>query len=173
MIATIGFFDGVHLGHQALLQRVVQLAREHNEESAVITFRPHPREVLYQQKLPLLTSLTEKKKLIHSQGITTIIVLPFTSAFSTLGAEMFFQTYLKEKYGVSTLVIGKDHHMGSDRLGGEQLQVLARRLGMNVEILEDVQENGQRVSSTQLRKQVLRQQMLDKRLALSPEQWES
>jgi riboflavin kinase/FMN adenylyltransferase len=122
MIATIGFFDGVHLGHQALLQRVVQLAHQRHEKSLVITFRPHPREVLFHQHLPLLTSLEEKKKLIAAQGIEQISVLPFTSAFAQLTAEEFFKTYLKQQYPISTLVIGKDHTLGSDKADFQRLQ---------------------------------------------------
>ena len=128
MIATTGFFDGVHLGHQALLQRVVQLARERGEESAVVTFRPHPREVLYHQSTPLLSSLEEKKKLISEQGIDQIFVLPFSSEFSSLSAEQFFQEYLIKQFQVSVLVVGKSHHLGNDRLQGGKLQELGERL---------------------------------------------
>ena len=124
MIATIGFFDGVHLGHQALLQRVVQLAFEKGEESAVITFRPHPQEVLSHQHIPLLTSLEEKKKLIFDQGINQICVLPFTREFAQLTAEEFFQTSLIDQFHITTLVVGKNHHLGSDRLNLLQLQML-------------------------------------------------
>jgi riboflavin kinase/FMN adenylyltransferase len=116
MIATTGFFDGVHLGHQALLQRTRQLAHETGEESAVITFRPHPREVLFHQHPLLLTSLEEKKRLISAQGIDQIFVLPFTPEFAKLTAEEFFQTYLVNQFHLTTLVIGPDHTLGSDKM---------------------------------------------------------
>jgi riboflavin kinase/FMN adenylyltransferase len=145
-----------------LLQRVVQLAHESKGKRGVITFRPHPREVLYQQQLSLLTSLEEKKQLIYAQGIDQIFVLPFTPTFAALTAEEFFQTYLKATYHVSTLIVGKDHHLGSDKVGLPQLQMIGAKFGINVQSLDDVTEDGQRISSTQLREKALRKKMLTK-----------
>jgi riboflavin kinase/FMN adenylyltransferase len=173
MIATTGFFDGVHLGHQALLQRVVQLAHEKGEESAVITFRPHPREVLHDQKIPLLTSLEEKKKLITAQGIDQIFVIPFTPAFAQLTAEQFFQTYLVDQFSISTLVIGHNHHLGKERADFAQIQKIGASKGITVEGIADITENGVMISSTQLRKNALRQQFLAQRTSLTPEQRET
>jgi phosphopantetheine adenylyltransferase len=170
MIATTGFFDGVHLGHQALLQRVVHLAHETGQESAVITFRPHPRQVLFHQHIPLLTSLEEKKKLITQQGIDQIFMIPFSPEFASLTAEEFFQTYLKQQYRISTLVVGKDHTLGSDKANLAQLQIIGAAFGIKVQSIDDVVENGHRISSTQLRKKALREKMLNARLALPSSQ---
>lgn len=170
MIAATGFFDGMHSGHQALLQRVVQLAREQGKESAVITFWPHPRKVLFQQSIPLLSSLEEKKKLISEQGIDQIFVLPFTPTLAQLTAEEFFVKYLIGEFHVTTLVIGRDHHMGNDRMGFEGLQRLGERLGIVVETVDEVLINGYPLSSTHLRKVSLRQEMLAKRAEMSAEE---
>jgi riboflavin kinase/FMN adenylyltransferase len=173
MIATTGFFDGVHLGHQALLHRVVQLAHQQGKKSAVITFRPHPREVLHHQKIPLLTSLKEKKKLIAAQGIDQIFVLPFTEVFAQLSAQQFFQTYLVNQFHITTLVIGHNHHIGKERADFSEIQRIGTAMGITVEGIEDVKKSGTLISSTQLRKKALRQKLLAQRSLIPPKQWET
>lgn len=116
VVAATGFFDGVHLGHRVILDKVCSVAREKGQGSAVVTFWPHPRSVLQQDadRLRLLTSLEEKKSLLRSTGIGDVIVLPFDRKFSFLSAKDFIQKYLVDGAGVSTLVIGYDHRLGHD-----------------------------------------------------------
>ena len=114
IVATTGFFDGVHRGHRYVLDRIVKEARARCMESAVITFWPHPRSVLQQDadELRLLTSIDEKKKLIESAGIDKVYVLEFTKEFSRLSAEEFLRGYIKERFNVSVFVVGYDHRFG-------------------------------------------------------------
>src|SRR5690606_35736900 len=115
-VVTIGTFDGVHLGHQKILQTVIDQARAVQGESMVITFDPHPRKLLFPDKeLKILTPLQEKLALISSIGIHHIIVAPFTKDFSALSAQQYIQDFLIEKFHPHTIVIGYDHHFGNDR----------------------------------------------------------
>ncbi len=116
VVACTGFFDGVHLGHRAVLEKVCQLANEQGRKSAVITFWPHPRAVLQKDavRFRLLNSFEEKQKLIKSIGIDDIHVIPFDREFAKQTTEQFFRDYLIKRYSVTTLVVGYDHRMGSD-----------------------------------------------------------
>ena len=94
-VITIGTFDGVHMGHKAILKEVVKHAREVRGESILITFEPHPRKLIFpDQPLKLLTPLKEKLELITDEGIQHIVVAPFTKAFSELSAEAYIKDFL-------------------------------------------------------------------------------
>lgn len=114
-VATIGFFDGVHLGHRQVIETLVSRARETGREALVVTFWPHPRAVLQQdaRDLRLLTTLEEKKQILAALGVDRVEVLPFTRNLAALTAQDFL-TLLKEKFNVSMLVMGYDNHIGSD-----------------------------------------------------------
>jgi len=114
-VATTGFFDGVHLGHRRVIDTLVSRAREEGREALVVTFWPHPRAVLQQdaRSLRLLTSLEEKKEMLISLGVDRVEVLPFNRKFASLTA-LEYLWLLKEKFNVSTLVMGYDNHIGSD-----------------------------------------------------------
>ncbi len=116
VVAATGFFDGVHKGHRAVLDRVCTLAKQQEAESAVVTFWPHPRAVLQQDaaKFRLLTTLEEKKNLLHALGIDKVYVLPFDREFAQQTTAQFFNKFLKEKFNITTLVAGYDHRVGSD-----------------------------------------------------------
>ena len=117
-VATIGFFDGIHRGHQFLLQQVKTLASKEHLCSAVITFPVHPRKVMQQDYQPqLLTSLEEKCTLLEKQGIDYTILLPFNQEMSKLSAREFM-LILQEKLNVKMLVIGYDHRFGHNREEG-------------------------------------------------------
>ncbi len=122
VVAATGFFDGVHRGHRAVLEKVTSLAHESSGESAVITFWPHPRAVLQQDaaKFRLLTTLEEKKELLHSLGIDTVHVLTFDKDFASQTTEQFFRKFLVEQFGVTTLVAGYDHRVGNNPLQTQQ-----------------------------------------------------
>lgn len=114
-VVSTGFFDGVHLGHRLVLRTLVGEARRRGEESIVITFWPHPRNVLQNdaRNLRLLTSLEEKKSLLMAQGVDRVEVLPFTKEFASMRAEEYL-SLLRERFGASLVVMGYDNRIGSD-----------------------------------------------------------
>ena len=114
VVAATGFFDGVHKGHRKVLGTLCEIARREGKKSAVVTFWPHPRSVLQQgaDNLRLLNSLEEKKELIKQAGVDEFFVLPFSREFSKLSSREFVAEYLRDKFAVSTLIIGYDHRMG-------------------------------------------------------------
>ena len=119
VVATIGFFDGVHRGHRYLINKVMERAHAHAQQSLVITFDRHPREVLQSDYQPqMLTTLNTKLRLLHETGVDRVEVLHFTRQLAALSARQFMAQVLKERLGVTTLVIGYDHRFGHDRAEG-------------------------------------------------------
>lgn len=154
VVAATGFFDGVHAGHRAVLQVLKDTARAEGEESAVVTFWPHPRNVLQQDasSFRLLNTLEEKKDLIHAFGIDRFYVIPFTRDFSQLSTVEFMKEYLVDHFHVDTLVIGYDHRLGrSSTASREELAALAASVGLRTRIVEEVHCGDRKVSSTQIR----------------------
>ena len=118
-VATIGFFDGVHLGHRYLLQQVSTEAARRGLRSMAITFANHPRHTLCSDYKPcLITTLDEKIAQLETTGIDDCVVLDFTHEMAQLSARDFMESYLKEKLGVECLIIGYDHRFGSNRSEG-------------------------------------------------------
>lgn len=154
-IITQGTFDGVHPGHRMILDRVCRLAEEHEGESVVLTFFPHPRMVLYpnDERLKLLSTLPEKATLLQEAGIQNLIVLPFTEQFSQLSPEAFVKDVLLDAIGVHTMVIGHDHRFGRGRTGDFQsLLSYAGQYGFSVEEIPAQLVDDVTVSSTKIRK---------------------
>ncbi|MEM8586142.1 MAG: bifunctional riboflavin kinase/FAD synthetase [Bacteroidota bacterium] len=157
-VITIGSFDGLHRGHQQLLERIVKLADHHGGESMLITFDPHPRHVLQpdSDEPKLLTTIAEKVELISRLGIDHILVVPFTETFSQQSAEAYIRDFLVEHIKPFKIVIGYDHHFGRDRQGNIEL---LRHLGpvYNYEVIEiEAQEvDDIAVSSTKIREALL------------------
>ena len=154
VVAATGFFDGVHAGHRAVLQVLKDTARAEGEESAVVTFWPHPRNVLQQDAstFRLLNTLEEKKELIHAFGIDRFYVIPFTRDFSQLSTVEFMKEYLVDRFHADTLIIGYDHRLGrSSTASREELAALAASVGLKTRIVEEVHCGERKVSSTQIR----------------------
>lgn len=153
-VATIGFFDGVHLGHQFLISHVKADAEKSSLASLVITFDHHPREVLGQDYQPrLLTTLDEKLRRLQSTGIDDVAVLHFDRAMSRLTACEFMQQVLKERLNVKKLVIGYDNRFGHNRAEGFDDYVhYGRELGIEVIHNEAFLLDGIKVSSSVVRK---------------------
>ncbi|KAA9345862.1 bifunctional riboflavin kinase/FAD synthetase [Adhaeribacter soli] len=154
-VVTSGTFDGVHVGHQKILKRVVENATEMDGKSVVITFWPHPRHVLPNGGPPvhLLTSIEEKISLLRQFGIDYLLIIPFTPEFSNLSSSDFIQKILIQAVNTKKLIIGYDHHFGKNREGSfEYLKENAATLGFEVEEIprEDVEHVA--VSSTKIRK---------------------
>lgn len=152
--ATTGFFDGVHLGHRKVLERLCQVAKEKGLKSEVITFWPHPRSVLQQDafNLKLLTTLEEKKALFKRLGVSRVKVLEFSKQFSRLSTEEFVKEWLIKKLGVSVLVIGYDHRIGHNpNQKQEDMISICRAQGLEVIRVEENILDGEIVSSTKIR----------------------
>jgi len=152
---TQGTFDGVHAGHRIILDRVKELAAQHDGESVVLTFFPHPRLVLFphDESLKMLTTLPEKTALLEQAGIDNLIVLPFTEHFSQLSPEAFARGILHQAIGVHTMVVGYDHRFGRGREGNFlMLQSFAGQMGFNVEEIPAQLVEEVAVSSTKIRR---------------------
>lgn len=149
--ATVGSYDGVHCGHQALLNAVQDAARQQGGESVVFTFEPHPRVTLGRTEgLRLLTSLDEKIYLLARAGIDNLVVIPFDEAFSLLSPDVFVCDYLIGRAGVETLVVGFNHRFGRDKQGSYDYLTTHGHGLQIIEVAEcDVQ--AEKVSSTLIR----------------------
>ncbi len=154
VVAATGFFDGVHKGHRKVLDTLCEIARREGKKSAVVTFWPHPRSVLQQgaDNLRLLNSLEEKKELIRQAGVDEFFVLPFSREFSKLSSREFVAGYLRDKFAVSTLIIGYDHRMGhSSSETQEDFINMAAEEGVKVVRVSEFIEGDLTVSSTKIR----------------------
>ncbi|MGB1247576.1 MAG: bifunctional riboflavin kinase/FAD synthetase [Chitinophagales bacterium] len=122
-IITIGTFDGVHIGHQKLLERINKLAKEKQGESILLTFHPHPRFVVNpdDKSLKLLNTLDEKIALLEKYGIDNLVVAPFSREFSQMPAIEYVKDFLVNNFSPDTIVIGYDHHFGRNRSGNIDL----------------------------------------------------
>lgn len=153
-ILTIGVFDGVHLGHKQVLDRLKEIAKEKNGESVVLTLWPHPRIVLGKdvESLRLLNNIEEKKYLLSKTGIDHLIIIPFTKEFSQLSACEFIEEYLVNQIGVKHLVVGYNHQFGKDRKAGfDFLSDCADKFGFTIEKLDAKLVDNDKVSSTKIR----------------------
>lgn len=154
LVATIGFFDGVHRGHRFLIDELRRTAEEAGLPSAVITFSEHPRAVLHSDYQPrLLNTFDEKLEQLASTGVDYCIVLDFTPELSRLTAQAFIQTVLARRLHVKRLLIGYDHRFGHDRADGfEQYVEYGRALGMEVLEATAYDDGRTTVSSSKIRK---------------------
>ena len=151
--ATIGFFDGVHRGHQYLIRQVVQCAASRGQASLLVTFRRHPHQVMHADYQPqLLSTFEEKCALLAVTGADYCATLDFTMELAALSARQFMADILRDKFGVRTLVIGYDHRFGHDRVAGFADYVeYGRELGMEVVRAEPFSMGGVNVSSSVVR----------------------
>lgn len=150
-VCTIGFFDGVHRGHQWLICQVQREARRRGARSLLITFDRHPRSVFAPDQAPLLLTATEEKmRLLRATGVDEVYVLPFDSAMARLSAREFMQQVLQRQLGVDVLVIGYDHHFGRPQDEGfEEYRAFGRELGIEVVLASELE--GEHVSSSGVR----------------------
>lgn len=152
-VATIGFFDGVHRGHQFLIRQVTDEARRCGMQSMVITFDRHPREVLRPDSHPeLLTTLTTKTILLSRTQVDTTVVLPFTLEMAAMSARDFMDKVLRGQLGVRKLIIGYDHRFGHNRSEGfDEYVDFGRQLGIEVLQSSPLDVEGVRVNSSAIR----------------------
>ncbi|MHC1725097.1 MAG: bifunctional riboflavin kinase/FAD synthetase [Syntrophobacteraceae bacterium] len=153
---TIGNFDGVHKGHQALFQKVKQWADKLKGESVVMTFNPHPIEVLFPDRpLSFITSHQKKLHLIERCGIDATIIVPFNHDFSKMSAREFVEIVLVEKIGIKAIVVGHDYRFGHSREGDiDFLKQLGEQHGFEVDTVSGIRLNDTVVSSTAIRQMI-------------------
>lgn len=151
---TLGTFDGVHRGHRKIIDRTLEVAREAGVPAALLTFDPHPREVIGRKGDPtyLLTSIDERIALLRDLGLDLCIVLPFTRDLSVLDAETFFAEYLLRRMNAAHLIVGVDHAFGKGRSGSApELERLGATRGVGVSVVSELLMEGVKVSSTAIR----------------------
>lgn len=153
-VVTIGTFDGVHLGHQAIFKEMHRLAKEIDGETVVVTFYPHPRQVLAigTERLRFICSQEEKMKKIEQFGIDNVVVIPFTKEFASTPSEVFIKDYIINHIHPAVIVVGYDHHFGKNRMGDyEMLNQLGEQYGFCTVQVGAQYVNEVAVSSTKIR----------------------
>lgn len=153
-ILTLGTFDGVHIGHKKILERITENTENGKYESLVLTFFPHPRMVLQEKsEIRLLNTIGEKIKLLEATGIENLVVHPFNESFSRLTAEEFVRTILVEKFQIQKIIIGHDHRFGRNRTANiDDLIAFGIEYGFEVEQISAEEIQDVSVSSTKIRK---------------------
>jgi len=153
-VVTIGTFDGVHLGHRAIFNKMMQEAAKIDGETVVITFYPHPRIVLGLDSSKLKFINTQEKKInrLEEAGIDHLIIVSFTKQFAGISSYDFIKDFVVEKINPAKLIIGYDHHFGKNRRGSfDQLAELGREFGFSVEQIGEQKINDMPISSTKIR----------------------
>ncbi len=152
-VLTVGTFDGVHLGHQAILRYLKERAAKVDGCSVVVSFDPHPREVVLGVHVPLLTTLDERADLLEAFGIERFVVLPFTRDLSNLAPEDYVEQVLIETIGLREIVIGYDHRFGRNRSGSrETLEAMGAERGFSVDVIPEQIVHEVTVSSSEIRR---------------------
>lgn len=156
-IITIGTFDGVHIGHQKIIKRLVRSGKEKGLKSIVLTFFPHPRMVLQPDyDLKLLHTIDERQNVLSKYGVDEIIIKPFTKAFANLTAEEYVKNLLVDELNAQYIIIGYDHHFGKNRSANiDDMKTFGRKFKFHIEEIsaQDIQDVA--VSSTKIRHALL------------------
>jgi riboflavin kinase/FMN adenylyltransferase len=152
-VVTVGTFDGVHRGHQAVLAEIVRRARAGGRESVVVTFDPHPLEIVNPAAAPrLLTLPAERHPLLAACGVGRVVTLPFSAELARLSPEEFVRSVLRAEVGMQELVLGHDHGFGRGRSGDvDTVRRIGAADGFAVDVVDAVRDDGQPISSTLIR----------------------
>ncbi|MEA3505022.1 MAG: riboflavin biosynthesis protein RibF [Bacteroidota bacterium] len=158
-VVTTGSFDGVHVGHYCIIQRLNRLAKEIDGESVLVTFFPHPRKVLFPdtagKDLKLINSQREKIELLEKTGLNNLVIIDFTIKFSQISSEEFIREILVKKIHTKKVVIGFNHHFGHNRTGDfNYLYKLGKELSFEAEEIPEQDIHNEVVSSTKIRKAI-------------------
>lgn len=158
-VVTTGTFDGVHIGHQVIINRINELAKEVGGESVLITFHPHPRKVLYPdtlgKEIRMINTQREKIAMLATTGLDHLVILPFTLEFAKTSSEDFIRKILTEKLKMRKSVVGFNHYFGFQKQGNyDQLFELGQELGFEVEEIPEQDIQNETVSSTKIRKAI-------------------
>lgn len=151
-VLTIGTFDGVHMGHQSIIQRINNLAKKIDGESIILTFHPHPRSIISKKRVELISPLGEKFALLKKYKVDNVVVIPFTRSFSEQSPEDYVKGFLYQNFKPHTIVIGYDHRFGKDRAGDINfLKTKGNELGFGVEEISKQLIDDLAISSTKIR----------------------
>ncbi|MDH4225431.1 MAG: bifunctional riboflavin kinase/FAD synthetase [Deltaproteobacteria bacterium] len=151
-VVTIGSFDGVHLGHQALIRHVVSQAQRRLFSSDLVTFDPHPQTVLRGHRMPVLTCLEARLRLFRGLGLDRVALIPFTRDLAAMAPEAFVREYLLTRFHVRKVVIGYDFAFGHSRQGSAAIMAgMGRQYGFEVEVFPQVKLGDSEISSTRIR----------------------
>lgn len=153
-ILTLGTFDGVHIGHKKILEKITQNTQDGKYESLVLTFFPHPRMVLQEKsEIKLLNTIAEKTNLLEKTGIENLVIHPFNESFSRLTAEEFVSSILVDQFHIQKIIIGHDHRFGRNRTADiNDLIAFGEQYGFEVEQISAQEIKDVSVSSTKIRK---------------------
>jgi riboflavin kinase/FMN adenylyltransferase len=167
-VATIGNFDGMHIGHQEIIRGVVERGRETGRPSAVITFHPHPLSIVAPDRVPKqILTLAQKEELLRDLGVDALLVVPFTHEFSRWTADRFIEEFLVAALHVTDVRIGRDFAFGAGREGNlAKLKAAGQRFGFAVDGVDEVRIRGIRVSSSLVRDAIHKGAMRTVALAL-------
>ena len=156
-ILTLGTFDGVHVGHQKIIQKLIQNASDYNCESLILTFFPHPRMVLQEgSDIKLLNTIDEKSILLKKMGLDNLIIHPFDKEFSRLTAEEFVKTILVDSLNIEKIIIGYDHRFGRNRSATiDDLILYGNEYNFEVEQISAQEIDSVSISSTKIRNAIL------------------
>jgi riboflavin kinase / FMN adenylyltransferase len=151
-VVAIGIFDGVHEGHQFLIRRMVACARRKKAKSLVVTFHPHPAQVLHKREISYLVSLPHRLKIIEELGVDIVMVIRFTKKFAHQKPEQFVKDYLVGQLGVKEVFVGDDFRFGENRAGDvDFFSSMGKKYGFKVNHLHPVKRTKEKISSTSLR----------------------
>lgn len=150
---TVGTFDGLHIGHRNILNVLINIAREKNLETTVVSFDPHPRKIVSDNyDIKVLTAVDEKKEILKSLGISNFYLINFTSEFSKQTSEEFIKNFIIDRFDAKHVVVGHDHKFGKDRRGdADSLTGLGKKYGFEVTSVDAVKMNDEIVSSSKIR----------------------
>jgi riboflavin kinase/FMN adenylyltransferase len=154
---ALGNFDGVHLGHQEIVQSAVRIARQRNGDAIVYTFDPHPRVVLNKDpEIPRITTFRERAEILEHLGVNVLVLAEFTLGFAAQTPEEFVRNILVEELGAEDVFIGENYRFGKGRAGNpETLRKLAPDVGLRVHVIPSVKKGDERVSSSRIREHLL------------------
>jgi riboflavin kinase/FMN adenylyltransferase len=152
-IVTIGTFDGVHIGHQKIIEKLIQETKKADCESLILTFFPHPRMVLNgSSSIKLLNTINEKSSLLEKMGLDNLVIHPFDKKFSNLSAEEFVKTILVDSFNIKKIIIGYDHRFGNNRAANiDDLISFGKKYDFEVEQISAQEIDSVSVSSTKIR----------------------
>ena len=157
-VLSIGSYDGIHNGHKKILSELVNYSNSFNVPSVLITFDPHPRQVIGEkiENFSLIMTLDQKLEIIQSIGIDFVHIINFTKSFSKIGAQEFLNTIIVKNYNPSYIVIGYNHHFGNQRIGSPQyLKEYCNKRSIGLNIVEPVSFQNKEVSSSKIREYIL------------------
>jgi len=151
-VVTVGTFDGVHRGHQAIIEYLKQRAEEQSGPSTLVSFDPHPRTVVHEETVPLLTTVQERADLLDQLGLDRFVVIPFSMDFAQLGPEEYVRDVLVQHIGMQEITVGYDHRFGKDRAGDvDLLRDLGQEYGFEVDVIPPQEVDHDVVSSSTIR----------------------